>query len=84
MECDVTESGSVGWVRITGGDTSLLAVELRREDNRLSATDALVAAAALACEDCSLFYTNDPQLLGCRPLLARSRDKGMVVREVPG
>jgi hypothetical protein len=67
----------------TGGDTILIAGKLREEDNRLSFTDSLVAATALACEDCATFYTNDPLLLLCLPLLREAKSKGMVVREAP-
>ena len=66
-----------------GGDTVLIAAALRDEDDRLTPTDSLVAAAALACEECTTLLTNDPLLLGCRPLLSRADDKGLTVREAP-
>lgn len=66
-----------------GGDTIRLAVALRDEDDRLDPSDSLVAAAALACEDCVTLYTNDPILLGCSPLLERAHRKGLTVREAP-
>jgi hypothetical protein len=67
----------------TGGDALLIGTQLRAEDGRLSATDALIAATALASEDCLTFYTNDAFLLSCSPLLSRARDKPMVVTEAP-
>jgi hypothetical protein len=67
-----------------GGDTLRLAAGLREEDDRLDPTDSLVAASALACEDCKRLYTNDPKLLRSKPLLLLAREKGLAVLEAPG
>ena len=67
----------------SSGDALRISAELREEDNRLTFTDSLIAATALACEDCTSFYTNDPALLHCSPLLSRSHAKHMIVREAP-
>jgi len=67
----------------SGGDTIGLATRLRRGDNRLTPTDALIAATAICCEDCEILYTNDPLLLACAPLLELAAEKPMVVREAP-
>jgi len=65
------------------GDTISLAATLREEDDRLSPTDSLVAATALSCEDCNTLYTNDVDLLACKPLRVLAREKGLTVREAP-
>lgn len=85
----LVESVRRGQIRLCGlgahssGNTLQIAFELRSEDNRLTYTDSLIAATALACEDCHSFYTNDPALLRCAPLLSRSQAKHMIVREAP-
>jgi predicted nucleic acid-binding protein len=68
----------------SGEDPILVAAELRRSDSRLSLTDSLIAATALACDDCEVLFTNDRTLLACQPLLRLAREKSMGVTEAPG
>lgn len=66
-----------------GGDPIGIAHQLRREDDKLTVTDALVVAAALSCEDCEVLFTNDRQILTSRSIINRSREKPLTIREAP-
>lgn len=64
-------------------DPLSFAVQLRQKDPQLGHTDSIIVANALSCRDCRVFYTNDPGLLYCKPLLEMAEEYRITIREAP-
>jgi hypothetical protein len=60
-----------------------LASKLQFEDPNLDHTDTLIAAAALSCSGCTVFYTNDSTLITSPAIITAARAVGVTVREAP-
>jgi predicted nucleic acid-binding protein len=60
-----------------------IASELMAAEDRLTQTDALIVATALACEECKVLYTDDAALLESRELVRVARSRHVTLGEAP-